>query len=163
MYSSFELNTAGAADNPHAQNAAINRRLMTLYQRLHAALHPRTNASGAATVGGKGGGGGGGGGASVQYLRTSHEAVLGWVSRRAPVGTEKRKPRKTDILRITHKDDERVRVVREHVSVVAARCDGAVCAEGERVGQAGRGEAVPERQGGRSLLKRGTTLQALWI
>ncbi|KWU44365.1 DUF254-domain-containing protein, partial [Rhodotorula sp. JG-1b] len=41
--------------------------LMTLYQRLHAALHPRTNASG-------------GGGASVQYLRTSHEAVLGWMT-----------------------------------------------------------------------------------
>ncbi|GAA5877863.1 hypothetical protein JCM3774_000198 [Rhodotorula dairenensis] len=52
-------------------------RLMTLYQRLHAALHSRT---GTAAVREGRGGGGGGGGASVQYLRTSQEAVLGWLT-----------------------------------------------------------------------------------
>lgn len=62
---------------------------MTLYQRLHAALHPRTSA---ATVGGREGGGGG---ASVQYLRTSHEAVLGWVSRSLSRANNK-KPPQTD-------------------------------------------------------------------
>lgn len=82
-------------------------RLMTLYQRLHAALHPRTNASGAAaTVRGTGGregpGGGGGGGASVQYLRTSHEAVLGWVrvARFSLISRERKK--KPTLLICTH-------------------------------------------------------------
>lgn len=48
---------------------------MTLYQRLHAALHPRPATAG--TAGGVDVGGAAG--ASVQYLRTSREAVLGWV------------------------------------------------------------------------------------
>lgn len=49
---------------------ATSRRLITLYQHLHTALHPRPAAAGAPSRQA----------AQVQYLRTEHEAVLGWVS-----------------------------------------------------------------------------------
>ncbi|BGP58154.1 Vacuolar fusion protein mon1 [Rhodotorula sphaerocarpa] len=52
------------------------QRLMTLYQRLHQALHARPATGGD----GRGGGKGPVASASVQYLRTSREAVLGWVT-----------------------------------------------------------------------------------
>ncbi|KPV71960.1 uncharacterized protein RHOBADRAFT_47410 [Rhodotorula graminis WP1] len=45
-------------------------RLTTLYQHVHDALHPRPAAAGTAARPP----------AQVQYLRTEHEAVLGWVT-----------------------------------------------------------------------------------
>lgn len=45
------------------------RRLITLYQTVHEALHPRAAQAGSAAKAP----------AQVQYVRTEHEAVLGWV------------------------------------------------------------------------------------
>ncbi len=54
-------------DYDHAEH---RHRLVTLYQHLHDGLHPRPAYSGSARPPAK-----------LVYLRTEHEAVLGWVSR----------------------------------------------------------------------------------
>ncbi|BGP11298.1 Vacuolar fusion protein mon1 [Rhodotorula toruloides] len=53
-----------------SEGEKARRRLITLYQHLHTALHPRPAAAGAPSRQA----------AQVQYLRTEHEAVLGWIT-----------------------------------------------------------------------------------
>lgn len=67
----------GARSGQRLTGCSCARRLMTLYQRLHQALHARPAAGGEGRSGGKAASAAF---ASVQYLRTSREAVLGWVS-----------------------------------------------------------------------------------
>ncbi|BGP43413.1 Vacuolar fusion protein mon1 [Rhodotorula kratochvilovae] len=58
------------AEDGGEEGERARMRLLTLYQHLHDALHPRPAAAGTAYRPP----------AQVQYLRTEHEAVLGWVT-----------------------------------------------------------------------------------